>query len=99
MSYTEKAGNSLPQTCPELEQFIKAQAHIRAAVRIIDEFTLFSPPHLPEREQGFFRNLSREVVSSLWEVYSDVQDLLSAYYFPLFPIDALKEQDNGSVSE
>lgn len=99
MLTTEKAGNSLPQTCPELEQFIKAQAHIRAAARIIDDISVLKLPQQPKKQQDSFRNLAADVRSTLWEIDSDVQDLLSAYYFPLFPIDTLKEQDNGSVSE
>ena len=87
MSTTEKAGNLLPQNCPELEQFIKAQAHIRAAVHLIDELAGHELQQLPEKRRGYFRNLRSEVISMLWECDSNVQDLMSAFLIPLFPIE------------
>ena len=85
MSYTEKAGTSLPKDCPELEQFIRAQAHIRAAAHITDALTVINPPHLPKKQLDGFHNLASEVTDMLWEACGHVQDLLSAYYIPVFP--------------
>lgn len=62
----KKAGNLLPSSCPELEQFIKAQAHIRAAVRFTDDLTIVEPPQLPKEQQGF---------STTWPVKSPVCSL------------------------
>lgn len=91
MPYTEKkAGTSLPQNCPELELFIKAQAHIRAAVHLIDEFAGHELPQLSERQRKAFRNLRPEVISMLWECDSNVQDLMSAFLIPLFPLEMEK---------
>jgi len=90
MPNTEKAGTSLPSSCPELEQFIKAQAHIRAAVNFIDDISVIKLPHLPEPRQDSFKNQAEEIRSMLWDIDSNVQDLMSAYYIPLFPITADK---------
>jgi len=87
MSITEKAGNSLPQDCAALEQFVKAQAHIRAAVTLIDNISILPLPHLPERRRASFKNLAEAIRATLWEADCDVQDLVSAYCIPLFPID------------
>lgn len=88
MSTTEKeAGNSLPSSCPELEQFIKAQAHIQAAARFTDDLTIVEPPQLPKEQQGFFHNLACEVTSMLFEADEHLQDLMSAFFIPLFPIE------------
>lgn len=87
MSTTDKASTSLPQSCPELEQFIKAQAHIRAAVRFTDDLTIVEPPQLPKEQQGFFHNLACEVTSMLFEADEHLQDLMSAFFIPLFPIE------------
>lgn len=90
MSTTEKAGTSLPQNCPELEQFVKAQAHIIEAARIIDGLTVIDLSHLSEHEQHSFRNLAETTRSTLWETYSDAQDLLSAYLIPKYPANLKK---------
>ena len=84
MHYAEKAGTLLPQDCAHLEQFIRAQAHIRAAARIIDEISVIKPPHLSKEQQDSFHNLADEARSALWETYGDVQDILSAYFIPVF---------------
>ena len=90
MSTTEKAGNSLPQDCAALEQFITAQAHIIEAARIIDRLTVIDLSHLSEHEQHSFRNLAETTRSTLWETYSDAQDLLSAYLIPKYPANLKK---------
>lgn len=87
MPNTEKAGTSLPQNCPELEPFIKAQAHIRAAARIIDRLTAHPLNQMEEKEQDSFRNLAEECRSHMWEVDSQVQELTTAFFAPLFPIN------------
>lgn len=84
MSYTEKAGTSLPQNCPELEPFIKAEALIRTAARITDDLSVITPPHLPKERLDMFHNLASEVTDMLWEASRHVQDLLSAYFIPVF---------------
>lgn len=86
MSTTEKAGTSLPSSCPELELFIKAQAHVRAAARIIDETSVFKAPHLSEHDREDFRDEAEDIRADLWDLDSKVQDLMSAYLIPLFPI-------------
>lgn len=83
---TEKAGTSLPHNCPELELFIKAQAHVRAAARIIDETSVFKAPHLSEHDREDFRDAAEDIRAELWDLDSKVQDLMSAYLIPLFPI-------------
>ena len=95
MSTTEKAGNLLPQNCPELEQFIKAQAHIRAAARIIDILSVHKLPHLPKEQADSFRNLASETRDTLWDEDSHVQDLATAFYLPLYPIEPLNPQDHA----
>ena len=95
MHSTDKAGNSLPQNCPELEQFIKAQAHIRAAARIIDILSAHKLPHLPKERADSFRNLASETRDTLWEEYGNVQELASAFYLPLYPIEPLNPQDHA----
>lgn len=84
MRYTEEAGNSLPQNCPELEPFIKAEALIRAAARITDDLSVITPPHLSKEQLDGFHNLASEVTDMLWESCRHVQDLLSAYFIPVF---------------
>ena len=85
MHYAEQTGTSLPQNCPELERFIKAQAHIRAAVRIADDLSVIRPPQLSKEQLDKFRNLASEVIDILWEAYHDVQELQSSFYLPVFP--------------
>ncbi len=86
MRTQNEAGISLPQNCPELEQFITAQAHIRAAARIADDFTIVKPQQLSKEQQDKFRDLATEIYDTLWEIDSDVQDLMSAFYLPLYPV-------------
>ena len=85
MPYAEKAGNSLPQDCANLEQFIRAQAHIRAAAQIVDDLSVIKPPQLSKEQLDKFRKLASEVTDILWEADSDVQALLSSFYLPIFP--------------
>lgn len=87
MSYTEKAGTSLPSGCPELELFIKAQAHIRAAARFIDEISVLQNPAFAKKRQESWKNFADDIRDSLWETDSKVQDLMSSFLIPLFPID------------
>ena len=87
MPNTEKAGTSLPQNCPELEPFIKAQAHIRAAVRLIDEISTSPNPKLDRRQKEGFRNLAQEIRDTLWECDSNMQDLLYTQFALEFPIE------------
>lgn len=86
MSTTEKAGTSLPQDCANLEQFIRAQAHIRAAALIADDLSVIKPPQLSKEQQDKFHNLASEINDMLWEAYGHVQDLMSSYYIPVFPV-------------
>ncbi len=90
MPNTETAGNSLPQDCAALEQFVTAQAHIIEAARIIDRLTVIDLSHLSKHEQDSFRNLAETTRSTLWETYSDAQDLLSAYLIPKYPANLKK---------
>lgn len=85
--YTDKAGTSLPQNCPELEPFIKAQAHIRAAARLIDEISVRQNPAFTKKQQESWKDLADDIRDSLWEIDSKVQDLMSSFLIPLFPID------------
>lgn len=87
MPNTEKAGISLPQNRPELEQFIKGQAHIRAAARIIDEISVLQNPAFAKKQQESWKDLADDIRDSLWEIDSKVQDLMSSFFIPLFPID------------
>lgn len=87
MQKQNEAGNLLPSSCPELEQFIKAQAHIRAAAHFADELTTVEPPQLSKKQQAFFHNLACEVTSMLFEADEHIQDLMSAFFIPLFPIE------------
>lgn len=85
MLYTEKAGTLLPQDCANLEQFIRAQAHIRAAAQITDGLSVIRPPHLSKEQLDLFRNLASDVTDKLWEADRDVQELQSSFYLPVFP--------------
>lgn len=85
--YTDKAGTSLPQNCPALEPFIKAQAHIRAAARFIDEISVLQNPAFAKKQQESWKDLADDIRDSLWEIDSKVQDLMSSFLIPLFPID------------
>ena len=87
MPYTEKAGNLLPQTTPELEPFIKAQNHIRAAARLIDGIRANPHPRLNETQTEAFFNLASEICDTLWECYSDTGELLHAQFSPEFPVE------------
>ena len=87
MSYTEKAGNLLPQNEPQLAKFIQAQSHIRAAAHLIDEIRTCDLPFLEARLQDTFQNICEESHGKRWEVDSSVSDLLYLYHAPLFPID------------
>lgn len=87
MPITEKAGTLLPQNCPELEQFIKAQSHIRAAARFIDEISVRQTPAFTKKQQESWKDLADDIRDSLWEIDSKVQDLMSSFLIPLFPID------------
>jgi len=84
MPNTEKAGTLLPQDCTHLEQFIRAQAHIRAAAKIADDLTVIQPPHLSKEQLDKFHNLASEITDMLWEAYGHVQDLQSSYFIPVF---------------
>ena len=87
MNQNEKhCGSTLPQNSPELELFVKAQAHIREAIKLVDEINVIKLPQLQKKQQDIFKNLADEVRSVLWEVDSNVQDLTSAYLIPLYPI-------------
>ena len=83
---TKKAGTSLPQNCPELEQFIMAQTHLRAAALIIDDFTVHPLPQLTEKQRDKFQNLSGEIRSKCYEVLDDVENLQHMFFGPLFPL-------------
>ena len=85
MSNTEQAGTLLPQDCANLEQFIRAQAHIRAAAQIADDLSVIKPPQLSKEQLDRFHNLASEVTDILWEADRDVQALLSSFYLPVFP--------------
>lgn len=101
MSYTEKAGNSLPfnkhqggnagnplpHELPELEQLTQIQAHIHAAAKIVSPFTIHPLPQLSKDSGERFHNLSKELESELWEAYGDAQDLLSLFFIPCFTQD------------
>jgi len=91
MSTTEKAGTLLPQNSPDLELFIKTQAHIRKAIDFIDDASVIQLPQLTQDQADTFKNLCEEIRSMLWENYGNVQDLMSAFYLPLFPIEPIKE--------
>ena len=86
MQSQNTAGTLLPQNCPELAQFITAQGHIRAASHIIDALSVVKPPQLSRQHRESFRNLATEIHDELWQVYGEVQDLMSAFYLPLYPV-------------
>lgn len=86
MSYNaETAGTLLPQDCANLEQFIRAQAHIRAAAQIVDDLSVIKPPQLSEEQLDKFHNLASEVTDMLWEAEGHVQYLMFSFYLPVFP--------------
>ena len=87
MSYTEKAGTSLPPNCPELERFIKAQSHIRAADRIIDSFTVHPLNQLTKKQQDSFKNLAHEVRDTCYEALDSAESLQYMFFAPLYPMD------------
>ena len=91
-----KAGNLLPQNCPELEQFFTAQAHIRAALHIIDNLSVVKPPQLSRQQRESFSNQARGIYDELSQVFGEVQDLMSAFYLPLYPVsDPLNTADHA----
>ena len=87
MSNAAKAGALLPQNCPELALFIKAQAHIRAALLFQDEIRSLDRSHIPGDGKDRFRNLAEEVGSLLLEALDDLASLQYAYFSPVYPID------------
>lgn len=89
MRSQNKAGTSLPHERPEMEQLIHAQAHIRAAISILDPFTVHALPQMNEKERESLHGLARDIVSTLWETDSSTQDLLSAFFIPLYPLQPL----------
>lgn len=72
-----------------MEQLIHAQAHIRAAISILDPFTVHALPQMNEKERESLHGLARDIVSTLWETDSSTQDLLSAFFIPLYPLQPL----------
>ena len=46
--------------------------------------------HLSKHEQHSFRNLAETTRATLWETYSDAQDLLSEYLIPKYPANLKK---------
>lgn len=87
MSTTEKeAGNLLPQVCPEVGRFIQAQNHIREAIGIIDNIRCGELPQLPKKKLEQFMANAMGITDALWDVDSDIQDLLHDYLAPLFPL-------------
>lgn len=84
-----EAGTSLPHERPEMEQLIHAQAHIRAAIHLLDPFTVHALPQINEKERESLHGLARDIVSTLWETDSSTQDLLSAFFIPLYPLQPL----------
>jgi len=87
MSTTEKAGTLLPQNEPQLAKFIKAQNHIRAAARLIDDIRVSPNPKFGQSQKDAFRNLAAEIRDTLWECDSNTEDLLFAQFSLEFPID------------
>ena len=89
MSYTtEKAGTLLPQNCPELEQFIKAQAHCRAARNILDDFSVHPTPQLTEDQRRRFKDACDEEFNVIGEVIDAIEVLQFLFFSPLFPIES-----------
>lgn len=93
MNQNEKhCGSELPQNGPELGLFIKAQAHIREAIKFVEDINVIKLPQLPKKQQDIFKNLADEVRTMLWETDSNVQELMSSYNLPFFPITEDKKQ-------
>ena len=86
MPYTEKAGTSLPPNCPELEQFVEAQAHCRAARIILDELSVHPLPQLTEDQRRRFKNICNEEFMVLVEVLDAIEDLQFLFFGPLYPV-------------
>ena len=89
MQTQNEAGNSLPHERPEMELLIHAQAHIHAAAHLLDPFTVHTLSQMTKKERDSYHNLAKEVVSTLWEAYSNTQDLMSAFFIPLYPLQPL----------
>lgn len=87
LTQKDQAGTSLPQNCPELEPFIKAQNHIRAAARLIDDIRVAPNPKFGQSQKDSFRNLAAEIRDTLWECDSDTEDLLFSQFSLEFPVD------------
>lgn len=86
MSNTEKAGNSLPQDCPELERFVKAQAYCRAARLILDELSVHPLPQLTEDQRRRFKGLCDDQYDALVAVLDAIEDLQFLFFGPLYPV-------------
>lgn len=86
MSNTETAGNSLPQDCPELEQFVKAQAYCRAARLILDELSVHPLPQLTEDQRRRFKGLCDDQYDALVAVLDAIEDLQFLFFGPLYPV-------------
>lgn len=86
MLTTEKAGTSLPPNCPELEQFVKAQAHCRAARIILDELSVHPLPQLTEDQRRRFKNICNEEFMALVEILDAIEDLQFLFFGPLYPV-------------
>lgn len=85
---TEKAGTLLPPNCPELEQFIKAQAHCRSARLILDDFSVHPTPQLTEDQRRRFKDACDEEFDVIGEVIDAIEDLQFLFFNPLFPIES-----------
>ena len=88
MLHQNEAGTSLPSNCPELEQFIKAQAHCRAARLILDDFSVHPAPQLTEDQRRRFKDACDKEFDVLSEVVDVIEDLQFLFFSPLFPIES-----------
>lgn len=87
MHTTEKAGNSLPQDCAALEQFVKAQAYCRAARLILDKLSVHPLPQLTEDQRRRFKDICDEEFDALVAVIDAIEDLQFLFFGPLYPMD------------
>lgn len=88
LTQKDENGILLPQNCPELEQFIKAQAHCRAARLILDDFSVHPTPQLTEDQRRRFKDACDEEFNVIGEVIDAIEVLQFLFFSPLFPIES-----------
>ncbi len=76
MSYTEKAGTSLPTERPNVDDILSAIAHLQVAHTKLDSQRTHYIKHLPEKERNRMYDRLGEVMGDVMEQYDACCDIL-----------------------